>query len=161
DRDAFTALINRSMRGLAWLAVAGGLTWVLMAPAVMTGVYGSAFAPAGAALQALACGCVVAALSGPCRCGLIAGGRHDARAAGGGRGSGADFDLIRIRQIRVERRVPWFVGGGNGGLVDRMALRPPDARIERSCEIVAATIARIDSGFDLAVGHADLFCGRA
>src|SRR5262249_11931806 len=81
DRQAFVALINSSLRGVAWLGMAGGLIWVVMAPVAMTSVYGSAFAPAGATLQCLAAVCVVAALSGPYPFGLISTGRQNAEAA--------------------------------------------------------------------------------
>ncbi len=81
DRESFVALIHRSQLGVAWLAVAGGLIWVVIAPAVMAGVYGLAFAPAGATLQWMAGVCMVAALSGHYRFGLIATGRQNAEAS--------------------------------------------------------------------------------
>jgi PST family polysaccharide transporter len=77
DHSDFTALVSSSMRGVIWMAAAGGLIWVVVAPGVMTGVYGAAFAPAGSILQWLAGVCVVAALSGHYRFGLIAAGRQN------------------------------------------------------------------------------------
>jgi O-antigen/teichoic acid export membrane protein len=74
----FAELVNRSLRGVVWMALAGGLIWVVVAPAVMTSIYGSAFAPAGSTLQLLAGVCVAAALSGHYRFGLIAAGRQNA-----------------------------------------------------------------------------------
>jgi PST family polysaccharide transporter len=74
----FTELVNRSLRGVVWMALSGGLIWVLVSPAVMASVYGAAFAPAGSTLQLLAGVCVAAALSGHYRFGLIAAGRQNA-----------------------------------------------------------------------------------
>lgn len=81
DREAFVALINRSMRVVAHLAAAAGLAWVALAPLAMTSLYGSAFAPGAETLQWLAGVCVVAALSGHYRYGLIAAGRQNVEAA--------------------------------------------------------------------------------
>jgi O-antigen/teichoic acid export membrane protein len=78
---AFAAAIEHSLHGVAWTALTVGLLWVLMAPAVMTTVYGHAFVAAGATLQWLAGVCVVAALSGHYRFGLIAAGRQTAEMA--------------------------------------------------------------------------------
>ncbi|HKQ72889.1 MAG TPA: oligosaccharide flippase family protein [Blastocatellia bacterium] len=80
DREAFVALINRSMRVVAHLAAAAGLAWVAVAPLVMTSLYGSAFAPGAETLRWLAGVCVVAALSGHYRYGLIAAGRQNVEA---------------------------------------------------------------------------------
>jgi PST family polysaccharide transporter len=71
----FAAVVNRSFHAVAWIGAAGGLGWITIAPALMMTVYGTAFAPAGTALQWLAGVCVVAALSGHYRFGLIAA-RH-------------------------------------------------------------------------------------
>src|SRR5215468_3233996 len=81
DRDDFVALINRSMRAVAHLAAAAGLAWVAVAPLAMKSFYGSAFAPGAETLQWLAGVCVVAALSGHYRYGLIAAGRQNVEAA--------------------------------------------------------------------------------
>jgi PST family polysaccharide transporter len=81
DREAFVALINRSMRVVAHLAAATGLAWVAVAPLAMTSFYGSAFAPGAETLQWMAGVCVVAALSGHYRYGLIAAGRQNVEAA--------------------------------------------------------------------------------
>ncbi len=81
DGKEFASLVNRSMRGVAWIGAAAGIVWVAMAPAVITTVYGSAFAPAGETLQWLAAVCVIAGMSGHYRFGLIAAGRQNAEAA--------------------------------------------------------------------------------
>src|SRR5215813_5248267 len=81
DREGFVALINRSMRVVAHLATAAGLAWVAVAPLAMTSFYGSAFAPGAETLQWLAGVCVVAALSGHYRYGLIAAGRQNVEAS--------------------------------------------------------------------------------
>jgi len=89
DREAFGALINRSLRCVAWVGAAAGLVWVAVAPLAMTIVYGAAFTPAGATLQWMAGVCVVAALSGHYRFGLIATGRQNAEAAAAALGATA------------------------------------------------------------------------
>ncbi|MBI4718930.1 MAG: lipopolysaccharide biosynthesis protein [Planctomycetes bacterium] len=78
DAPAFHALVRESTRGVAWLALAGGALWLLLAPAVAGVVYGEAFAPSGVVLQWLGGVCVLAALSGHFRYGLIAAGRQTA-----------------------------------------------------------------------------------
>ena len=78
DNKAFAGLINRSLHGVAWVAAAAGLVWVLVAPRVMTSVYGQAFEPAGTTLQWLAGVFILAGLSGHHRFGLIAAGRQAA-----------------------------------------------------------------------------------
>src|SRR5262245_11156439 len=80
-REAFFALIRRSMLVVSHLAAAAGLAWVAVAPLAMTGFYGSSFAPGAEALQWLAGVCVVASLSGHYRYGLIAAGRQNVEAA--------------------------------------------------------------------------------
>jgi O-antigen/teichoic acid export membrane protein len=70
--------LRRSLHGVAWVSAATGVAWVLIAPAVTTAAYGKAFAPAGSVLQWLAGVCVVAALSGHYRFGLIAAGQQTA-----------------------------------------------------------------------------------
>jgi O-antigen/teichoic acid export membrane protein len=74
----FAASIDRSFHGVAWVSVAAGVVWVSLAPTVATTVYGPAFGPTGSALQWLAGVCVIAALSGHYRFGLIAAGRQTA-----------------------------------------------------------------------------------
>jgi polysaccharide transporter, PST family len=69
-------VIDDSLRGIAWLVAAAGLIWVAIAPAVMTNVYGAAFAPAGSTLAWLAGVCIAAACSGHYRYGLIAAGHQ-------------------------------------------------------------------------------------
>jgi PST family polysaccharide transporter len=76
DLAAFAILINRSLRGVVWMAFAGGLIWALAAPLVITSVYGATFATAGSTLQLLAGVCMAAALSGHYRFALIAAGRQ-------------------------------------------------------------------------------------
>ena len=73
-RAAFAHLLAESMHGITWLAAASGVVWIVLAPTVMSGVYGSAFAAAGPTLACLAGVCVAAAISGPYRFGLIAAG---------------------------------------------------------------------------------------
>jgi PST family polysaccharide transporter len=87
DNGAFAGLINRSLHGVAWIAAAGALVWVLVSPLAMVGVYGQAFEPAGATLQWLGGVCVFAALSGHYRFGLIAAGRQTAEMATAGLGA--------------------------------------------------------------------------
>jgi PST family polysaccharide transporter len=77
DSDSFRALINRSLHDVAWLCSVAIVVWLLLAPLVMTTVYGSAFSTAGPVLQWLAGMAVAAALSGHYRFGLIAAGRQN------------------------------------------------------------------------------------
>jgi PST family polysaccharide transporter len=74
---SFVALIERSFTLVVWASALGGIVWALIAPLVMTTVYGELFAPAGPMLQWLAVVAVVAALSGHYRFGLIAAGHQN------------------------------------------------------------------------------------
>lgn len=69
-------MIARSLHGLAWASLLVGSIWVLLAPLVITSVYGGSFAPAGATLQVLAGVGVAALLNGHYRFALIAAGRQ-------------------------------------------------------------------------------------
>ncbi|MCK6483123.1 MAG: oligosaccharide flippase family protein [Phycisphaerae bacterium] len=83
---SFRSLVDASYQGVAWLACAAGLIWVLMAPWVMRRLYGAEFVAGGRALQWMAGVCVLAALNGHYRYGLFAAGRQFAEmctAAGG------------------------------------------------------------------------------
>jgi O-antigen/teichoic acid export membrane protein len=71
--EKFSELIGNSMRIVLPVALAAGIIWVLIAPTVMTIVYGNNFAKGGATLQWLAGAFVAAAISGHYRFGLIAG----------------------------------------------------------------------------------------
>jgi O-antigen/teichoic acid export membrane protein len=74
--DAFAKLIERSLRTTGWLTVGGGMLWVLLAPTIATFAYGTAFAPAGVPLQCLAGICILAAVHGHFRFGMIAAGQQ-------------------------------------------------------------------------------------
>jgi PST family polysaccharide transporter len=141
DQKIFAALINRSLRGVAWMGVAGGLIWVAMAPMAMSGVYGSAFAPAGATLQWFAAVCVIAWLSGHYRFGLIAAGRQNAEAAIAALGAAVAAISIPFGYVRFGLRgaalglvaaetvvwvAAWRCGRRTLGLEDhaRLLLRP-------------------------------------
>jgi O-antigen/teichoic acid export membrane protein len=69
----FAFLIRRSIHTTAWIGVAGSMIWVLITPALITWIYGSAYASAATTLQWLAGMCLAAILSGHYRYGLIAG----------------------------------------------------------------------------------------
>lgn len=75
---SFASLTGKSLHSVAWMGVAAGLIWVIVAPAAMTVVYGQAFGPAASTLQWLAGLCIVAWLSGHYRFGLIAAGHQTA-----------------------------------------------------------------------------------
>jgi len=72
--EAFHELVNRSMRVVGWLAIGGGLLWVIVADVVIHICYGHSFFPAVAILRILAGVGVMAALSGHFRFGLIGAG---------------------------------------------------------------------------------------
>ncbi len=73
-REQFADLIAGSMRVVTVVSLAGGIVWILLAPLVMSTVYGTDFSRGGGALQWLAAACVAAAISGHFRFGLIAAG---------------------------------------------------------------------------------------
>jgi PST family polysaccharide transporter len=93
---AFAQLISRSMHGVAWVGLGGGLVWLALAPSIMTSVYGAAFAPAGSTLQWMAGVCVVAAVSGHYRFGLIASGRQTAEMVSAALGAVVAASLLPI-----------------------------------------------------------------
>ncbi|MGE0126731.1 MAG: oligosaccharide flippase family protein [Blastocatellales bacterium] len=141
DQKVFATLIKRSLRGVAWVGIVAGLIWIAMAPMTMTGVYGSAFAPAGATLQLFAVVCVIAGLSGHYRFGLIAAGRQNAEAAVAALGAAVAMISIPIGYARFGLRgaalgvlaaemavwiAAWLCGRRMLGLKDhaRLLLRP-------------------------------------
>jgi PST family polysaccharide transporter len=75
-REKFSDLIGNSMRIVALVSLSGGIIWVLVAPFVMTSVYGQSFSHGSGALQWLAGACIAAAISGHYRFGLIAAGHQ-------------------------------------------------------------------------------------
>lgn len=97
----FASLIERSLHGVVWLVVAGGLVWISVAPIALVGVYGQAFAPAAPALQWLAGVCVVLGLSGHYRYGLIAAGRQNAHMVTAGLGAILAMILILVGYNRA------------------------------------------------------------
>ncbi len=90
----FAGLIDRSLRVVVVVSVVGAAVWVAVAPAMVTLVYGAAFAPAGTALQWMAAVCAVAAVSGHYRFGLIAAGRQTAEMATAALGAAVALPLI-------------------------------------------------------------------
>ncbi|MCG3160955.1 MAG: putative O-antigen transporter [Acidobacteria bacterium] len=167
DQKVFAALINRSLRFVAWMGVAGGLIWIALAPMAMAGVYGSAFAPAGATLQWFAVVCVIAGLSGHYRFGLIAAGRQNAEAAIAALGAVVAMISIPLGYDRFGLRgaalgllaaeaavwiAAWFCGRRMLGLKahSRLLLRPLIAAILVSAGLwalpVSSAIARAAMG---------------
>jgi PST family polysaccharide transporter len=71
-RGLFQDLLGRSFHLVGWLGFSGGLLWVILAPTAVRLAYGEAFVPAGPVLQCLAGVCVLAAIHGHYRFGLIA-----------------------------------------------------------------------------------------
>ncbi len=98
---SFVSFIERSLHGVVWLSVAGGLVWVSVAPTVIVGVYGQAFAPAGTALQWLAGVFVVLGISGQYRYALIAAGRQNAQMVTAGLGASVAIILILVGYDRA------------------------------------------------------------
>ncbi len=72
EPDSFQRLMGRSIRTSGWLAVGGGIVWVLLAPVVIRLAYGGAFMPATATLQWMSGLCILGAIHGNFRFGLIA-----------------------------------------------------------------------------------------
>jgi O-antigen/teichoic acid export membrane protein len=91
----------RSLHGVAWLGVVGGIVWVMLAPIIMPVGYGPAFAPASAALQWLAGVAVVAGLSGHYRYGLIAAGQQNVEMIISVIGSAVAVILIPVGYLSV------------------------------------------------------------
>jgi O-antigen/teichoic acid export membrane protein len=60
------------------VALAAGLAWIALSRPAMMAIFGADFAPGGAPLRWMAVVCVLAALSGHYRFGLIAAGRQQA-----------------------------------------------------------------------------------
>ena len=83
----FVGFIERSIHSVAWISVTVGMIWLVVAPGVVKIVYGPAFSASGSVLQCLAGVCVVAALSGHYRYGLIAAGRQTAEMTTAGLGA--------------------------------------------------------------------------
>jgi O-antigen/teichoic acid export membrane protein len=79
--ESFAGVIGRSMHGVAWVSLAAGILFAAAAPALMKIAYGAPFEQAGPVLQYLVAVCVLAALSGHYRFGLIAAGRQTAEMA--------------------------------------------------------------------------------
>ncbi len=94
DRASFHVVIHRSMRAVAWLALGGGVLWVLLAPLAMRATYGPAFREAGSTLQVLAAVCVLAFISGHFRFALIATGHQMAEMVTAALGSATALLLI-------------------------------------------------------------------
>lgn len=93
---SFNDVIDRSLHGVAWMAAAAGVLWVIVAPIAMTAVYGQSFEPAGSTLQWLAGMCIVGLLSGHYRFGLIAAGHQNAEMLTSAAGAVAAAVLIPI-----------------------------------------------------------------
>ncbi len=74
EPESFHKLVSRSMRVVGWLAIGGGLLWVVIADVVIRVCYGESFFPAVVVLQILAGVGVMSALSGHFRFGLIGTG---------------------------------------------------------------------------------------
>jgi PST family polysaccharide transporter len=73
---SFQRLIDQSTHATAWLSLGAGALWILLAPVAVRIIYGAAFDPAIPALQWLSGVCVIAAISGHFRYGLIAANRQ-------------------------------------------------------------------------------------
>lgn len=76
EDGSFQQQVDRSFHTVAWLAIVGGLVWVLLATDAMRIAYGRDFAPAGPVLAVMAGVCVMAFINGHYRFGLIASGRQ-------------------------------------------------------------------------------------
>jgi PST family polysaccharide transporter len=72
DHNAFQHLIDQSLRTVGWLALAGGMLWVLLAPTVIRFVYGAQFMAATATLQLMSALIILGIVHGHFRFGLIA-----------------------------------------------------------------------------------------
>lgn len=104
-------LIVRSLRRVGWICLLAGMWWVLLAPAVIRVVYGSAFEQAGTTLQLLAGVGVAAAISGHYRFGLIAAGKQVLEMFAQGIGSIVALALIPLGYWR------FGIAGAAAGLV--------------------------------------------
>ncbi|MCC7355345.1 MAG: flippase [Anaerolineae bacterium] len=101
SHEVFAQTIAQSLHLVAWAGVFSGVVWVAVAPAVMVGAYGPAFAPAGATLQWLAGVFVLAAISGHYRFGLIAAGRQNLEMVTAALGSTCAVVLIPLGYLRA------------------------------------------------------------
>jgi len=76
DHDEFARLIRGSMRLVIAIAVPACIVGLVLAPYIMSFVYGAEFIDGAAALRWMAIACLCAAISGHFRFGLIAAGRQ-------------------------------------------------------------------------------------
>jgi O-antigen/teichoic acid export membrane protein len=76
--ESFKRLEDHSLQLVAWLAMVGGLTAVLVMPVIIRGVYGIEFSLAVIVMQILVGVLIFAALSGHYRFGLVAAGHQKA-----------------------------------------------------------------------------------
>ncbi len=74
--EHLSALINRSIKLVSITATIAGAFWIATAPMLITTAYGANFLPGAVALQWMAGACVLAAVNGHYRFGLIAAGRQ-------------------------------------------------------------------------------------
>jgi PST family polysaccharide transporter len=111
EPDSFQALIGRSIRITGWLALGAGIMWVLLAPVAVRLAYGAAFMPAVAPLQWMSGLCVLAAMHGNFRFGMIAADQQRYSTLTTGLGTVVALALIPLGYAR------WGVSGAAMALV--------------------------------------------
>lgn len=96
DRDGFRGLMRQSLSVVLWCGLLSAAVGALAAPWMMTTVYGEAFAAGAPVLQAFAGVCLVLAISGHYRFGLIAAGYQKQEMISAGVGAVAAVLLIYL-----------------------------------------------------------------
>lgn len=111
DRVAFQRLMGRAIRTAGWLALGGGMLWVLLAPKVIQLAYGGSFMPATAPLQWMSALSILGAIHGNFRFGLIAADHQRYATTSAGLGTLVALVLIPVGYTQ------WGVSGAAGALV--------------------------------------------
>ncbi len=94
NREEFHALVGRSMRMVGWIALACGAIWVVVSGVAIRVASGPEFVEATTTLQWLSAVCVLAAVNGHFRFGLIATGHQKAEMVTAALGAAVTLGLI-------------------------------------------------------------------
>jgi PST family polysaccharide transporter len=111
EPESFQRLMGRSIRTAGWLALGGGILWVLLAPVMIRLAYGAAFMPATATLQWMSGLCILGAIHGNFRFGLIAAEHQRYATVSSGLGTLIALGLIPLGYSR------WGISGAAIALI--------------------------------------------
>lgn len=111
DRDGFQSLMRHSLALVLWCGLLFGAVGVLVSRPIMTLTYGAAFAPGAPVLRYFAAVCLVLAISGHYRFGLIAAGYQKQEMMTAAMGAVLAVGLIYAGYVR------WGITGAAMGLL--------------------------------------------